>query len=109
MPDHAADPVWDADTGGMVQLGGLPLSAPTTEALRDWRRRWEVLALDDAEDPRSWAVLDRDGQRLWEQVREELGPAYEVGYDATVASDGERLRVRWAPGADPEVPAWLAR
>ncbi len=96
FPDDGADPLWDADTGFMVNLDGLPLRDDTRVALRSWCRQWAVL-LDrsiwaegfrremsqETPEPVSreqWDLAERDGLRLFERVKAELGPEWSVEF-----------------------------
>ncbi len=94
FPDDGPDPLWDADTGFMVNLDGLPLREETRCALRSWCRRWALL-LDRsicaeafrcgmsrrATEPVSgeeWELAERDGLQLFERVKAELGSEWSV-------------------------------
>lgn len=44
FPDYGADPVWDRDSGSMVNLDSLEIPQATRDSLRSWRVRWEDLA-----------------------------------------------------------------
>ncbi len=101
MPDHGADPLWDLATEAMVDLDGLPLSGATRTALREWSARWESMALAELYETAGDApadtleALERDGRLAWQQVRQELGDDWQVGW---VSFPDGRRRVQWQPG-----------
>ncbi len=53
------------------------------------------------DDPVDSAAFDAEGRRLWLQVREELGPDYEVGYAVSDPDPNEPdraiKRIIWSP------------
>lgn len=106
MPDYYADPFWDLETEGMVDLDTLPLRGPTRGAVRRWAARWERAAwaqLEEAADDipeDELKALERDGLVVWERVRRELGDDWQVGWASF--PDGDR-HVQWQPGG-PVVP-----
>jgi hypothetical protein len=107
MADHGADPVWDAESGAMLDLDTVPVSAATRTALRAWARTWEPLALSDDDDAAAWAAWDAEGRRLWAVVRAELAPrGVRVGY-AVDDPGAETVLVEWTPGARGERPPWF--
>jgi hypothetical protein len=115
FPDYQADPIWDADSGGMLSLDDLPVRAKVRTDVRDWSRRWEGMALDDqaaeefaagmsqrraepvAEERR--ASLERDGRAVWRRLQAELGDEWLVGW-ACFGDDSSW--VEWSPGAPRE-------
>jgi hypothetical protein len=100
FPDDMADPLWDADSGGMVDLDYLPLRDDTRKALRSWRDQWVVLVdrsiwaqafaqgmSDRTPDPVSreeWTRAERDGRELFERVKADLGADWSVEWDVLV-------------------------
>lgn len=80
MTDHFSSSLWtDEPEHGMVRLDGLDLDAETKQALTAWSPRGEyVLSADDQR---------QEGLRLWEAVRAQLSPEYEVGL-ATFKREG---------------------
>ena len=104
MPDYYADPVWDAANEAMVSVEALPISDGLRMAVRSWGQRWTELASPD--DPPSsltaaelLEALERDGRSLCERMREELGPAWRVGW-VSFDDDGQRY-VQWEPSSTP--------
>ncbi|MCW3067132.1 MAG: hypothetical protein JWN32_4304 [Solirubrobacterales bacterium] len=111
MPDYSADPIWDAATESMVSLDRLPIGEDTRSVIREWARRWEHLAgqrmhFDDVENgkhpgpaepvpPQAWETIERDGRALCQQLREELGDGWRVGW---VSFEHARRHVQWATG-----------
>jgi hypothetical protein len=92
MTDYDSSSLWtDEPEHGMVPLDGLPLDAETKRALQEWSP-----SLDDT--PRR-ADHREEGLRLWQSVREQLAPDYEVGM-ATFRKSGPYSAVKsviWHP------------
>ena len=118
-PDYGGGAVFGLRGGGEV-LGVLPISAETREALRDWAKRWDVLASQDlrAESIEAgmttgstqrvtnevWEENHRERRALWVALQQELGPGWQVGW-WTSYEDGVR-NVKWTPeGPVESVPA----
>jgi hypothetical protein len=112
FPDYLADPVWEADGGGMVSLDDLPVGTDVRASVRAWSKRWEQLAKRDmaVEDSAAgtgsevvervsqaeWEVLERGGRQAWQQLQAELGDGFLVGW---AHFDGGEPQVEWIPGA----------
>ncbi len=86
MADYLADPLWYRASSGvvtyMIRLESLPLSAKLRERLRAWASRYDALMETGYEWPNpaeeaAWVV---DGRSLWNILRVELGPGYDVRY-----------------------------
>jgi hypothetical protein len=115
MADYGADPLWDLASGAMVNVDRLEIGAETRAALRDWAKRWDALAStqmrsDDVEagmsnspaDPvptHVWEDLDREGRKLCDHLRQELGPDWRVGWTSFPDS---RRHVQWEPNGPVE-------
>jgi hypothetical protein len=80
--DYLADPVWTYPGRVGVQLEALPLSDGTRDALRRWAARYDALLGSDFEwsEPADAEAFEREGERLWRVVQDELGPRWKVGY-----------------------------
>lgn len=105
-PDYgAAHLLWRVDGRVPVGIDKLPLRPTTREAFRAWQKQWDELARQDmaaepvpgVHGPRGdpvpadvWDAHDREGRRLWVELRQELGPAWEVGYRGDAG-------VQWSP------------
>ncbi len=92
MPDYGSSSLWtDEPSHCMVSLEGLRLLPATKAALEAWSERlWHFL---DAEEnginvDADQAAHDAEGRRLWNEVREQLGPEIQVGF-ATFEADPE--------------------
>ena len=117
QPDYQADPIWDAATGAMVYLESLPIEVDLRSAIRSWAARWEQLAGQqeelaysemDAEHAGSgilpgsaapgpgqtWEMNEQEGRALCQQLRNELGEGWRVGW--VTFTDGQR-HVQWEP------------
>ena len=81
MPDYDADPLWDDNSGLMVRLSTLPISASH----------------------------EREKRELWIALREELGSDFQVGVPVPPPPPQTKLHVVWEPGGEPELPAWHKR
>lgn len=102
--DYRADPLWDAESAGMVRLEALPLSDETRSVLGEWLTRTTESALAelDADAPdRDEQARAAEFESLWKRIREELGAEFLVGTPVAVDTDGER-HVRWAPDGPAE-------
>jgi hypothetical protein len=103
MTDYSADPIWDGESGAMLDLDRLPLTASTRARLREWARRWELQALAETEN----AEFDVEGRRLWAAARDELvAHGYLVGY-AVDRPHADTVLVEWVPGGELERPPWM--
>jgi hypothetical protein len=89
MPDYGCSPLWEYADGDLVanpQPDELPLSDGLRAALRRWAEAYDATL--KPEDPRASgfaapaaeAAFEANGQRLWKQLREELGHDSEVFY-----------------------------
>lgn len=114
MAEYSSSSLWtDEPSHCMVDLEALPLSEPTKEGLRAWSER-----LDESLDALSSGVAYdhepdlREGRRLWDVVREELGDDYDVGYAFSEPDPWDRYsaikRIVWDPGEAPTVEEELA-
>ena len=112
MADYHADPLWDADSGGMVSLSTLPISDSLKQRLTAWRENWEVIndaAMQtddfDSDDP----AHERETHGLWIALRGELGDGFQVGLPVPPPGPDTRLHVIWEPGGQPELATWHKR
>ena len=90
--DFERAPLSEPCFGGLreVDPASLPLGAGTKQALREWAAWYERgLASPDQQER-----FDTTGRRLWQVVRAELGPAFEVEYFSVVR------RCRLAPDTE---------
>lgn len=85
FPDGSADPLWDADTGGVVNLDCLPLRDETRKDLRSWCKQWADLVdrsiwaqgfkdgmsvrTADPVSREEWNRAERDGRELFERAK----------------------------------------
>jgi hypothetical protein len=108
MPDYRADPIWEVVTESMISLDRLPIGMPTRSAIREWASRWERFAeqemlFDYVENamlpgpaepvsPQAWETIERDGRALCQQLRNELGDRWRVGW---VSFEHEQRHVQW--------------
>jgi hypothetical protein len=79
MCDYRAQPVWSVPDGINLRLEDLPLTEATRIALRRWSDWYDNLW----EQAFEWkageeAAFDREGQRLLQLVRSELGDGWQV-------------------------------
>ena len=113
--DYRSDCLWDAESGGMLILDGLPLGEQTRVDARAWAEHRTELGFQDLDsDPMSsptgatrppvtdaeWERSAREASALLGRIREDLGPEFLVG---EVEFRDERRYVRWGPG-EPLVP-----
>lgn len=86
FPDYEAGPLWDKDGGGIALCDDdspddLPLTIGLQLALRAWAK--EVgFPMEYAEHPEVLDRFRREGRDLRARVAAELGPAYEVKWEA---------------------------
>ena len=88
MADYGCDPLWwdEPDEVGDFDPATLPLSQQTINRLYDWANAYDNrLNWDDPyESPELSSeeinTFDRQGINLWQQLRTELAPNYEVFY-----------------------------
>ncbi len=116
-PDYRADPLWDYETGSMVDLDRLPIAESVRARVRSWAADWERLSerqmhAEDvaarmlpgpADPPREadWAANASEMERVWRLLIDELGPEWAI---AVAEDHGGRRSVRWSPdGAAEEV------
>ena len=116
-PDYRADPLWDYETGSMVDLDRLPIAESLRGRVRSWAADWERLAerqmhADDveagmlpgpADPPRGadWAANASEMERVWRLLLDDLGPGWAIAV-AVADDDGGRRSVRWSPGGASE-------
>ena len=113
MPDYESSSLWDPETEYMVRLEGLPLRPETKAALEAWSATlWDFLGRE-REGPGGISISnvsdeeleahEREGQRLWHLVRDELGDDFEVGYGVLGPDPddpyGAIKRIVWDPSA----------
>ncbi|MEM8532126.1 MAG: hypothetical protein AAGF95_14870 [Chloroflexota bacterium] len=87
MPDYASFPLWSiSGETGDIDPEQLPLTKTTQERLLAWADTYAAtLNLDDplasgfASDAEAEA-FEHEGIALWHELRNELGPDYEVSY-----------------------------
>jgi hypothetical protein len=87
--DYGADPTWrfvnDGPRVSPVSLDTLALAEATKVGLRVWARTFEDITLtwpSEAEPTKEqWVAFIREGERLRDLVRAELGPDIEVVLD----------------------------
>jgi hypothetical protein len=110
-PDYGGAAVFALSGRGGEVLDRLPISAETREAIREWAKRWDVLASQDLhaetiEDgmmtgstrrvpEEIWEENDRERRAFWVTLQTELGPDWRVGWSKHF-EDGV-LNVRWTP------------
>lgn len=89
MPDYFCYPLWgeDLDNIGNINPAMLPLSQEIIENLNQWATIYDATLdmSDPANSPGFYdratkEKFDREGIRLWLQLRKELGDRYEVIY-----------------------------
>src|ERR1035441_6957810 len=96
-PDYAGAAVFDLDRPFGEVLDQLPISAKTREAIRDWAKRWDVLAMQDLDadaieagmrtgstqrvPDEIWEENTRERCALWVALQEELGSDWQVGWE----------------------------
>jgi hypothetical protein len=88
MPDYQCFPLWreDPTQPDNIDPSTLPLSAETLSALERWAQAFDArLDLDDPAQgrdipPAEIDAFEREGVRLWRQLRKELASEYEVSY-----------------------------
>jgi hypothetical protein len=84
MSDFAADPVWlrapDGGAARMVRLERLPLSESLCANLRAWAKEHDAWSVADyvGVTPERRDAWIRRGEALTREVREELGPEWDV-------------------------------
>jgi hypothetical protein len=89
MPDYFCYPLWweNSDRIGNIDPASLALSAETIEGLNRWATRYDATL--NTRDPANSSgfgdraekeEFDREGVRLWLQLRQELKNQYEVVY-----------------------------
>ena len=108
LADYHCHPLWSPDDPENVDPAALPLTAETQAALRSWADAYDATL--DLDDPASAgfagdaerAAFDREGARLAEVLRHELGPAFEVSF-AGEEQLAEEAAVRLAPATPPDV------
>jgi hypothetical protein len=109
-PDYGGAAVFDLSSGGEV-LDLLPISAETRKAIREWAKRWDVLAWQDLRaewveagrtagstqrvSDEAWEENDRERRALWGALHQELGPGWQVGWSKHY--EGDVLNVQWTP------------
>jgi hypothetical protein len=100
MTDYSSSSLW-WESGGMVDLDDLPLTAETKQALEAWSGqmyRW-LESLDGVGPPFDeeayTAEMRAEGDRLHATVRSELPDEYEVGRYV-----GGTQRIDWSPHDD---------
>jgi hypothetical protein len=107
MPDYSADPIWEVASECMIGLELLPITDQTRATIRAWASRWEQLAWQqidaDIQDhaeaaeaepirPEAREAIERDGRALCQQLRNELGPPWRVGW---VTFQNDQRHVQW--------------
>jgi broad specificity phosphatase PhoE len=88
MTDYGCDPLWwkEPDIVGDIEPESLPLSENTIARLHQWASQYDArLDWDDPGNspipsPEELAQFEAEGLNLWQQLREELAPDYEVLY-----------------------------
>jgi len=88
MSDYGCDPVWweEPDRVGDIEPESLPLSKATRQRLHSWANQYDARL--DWDDPSNSPILsyeeierfETEGLSLWQQLRKELAPDYEVLY-----------------------------
>jgi hypothetical protein len=95
MTDYYADPVWDVESVGMVDLDRLPVPDELRQRVRGWAREWDAWATEDDFGGGSDADGERlaaAGRMLWQELRTKLVGKAELGF----FPDGTR-HVQWEP------------
>lgn len=86
MPDYQCWPLWNIEEPDNINPAELPLSAKTIEGLLKWAQtfdetlNWDDPASSGFESEEADTAFEREGIRLWHQLRKELAPNYEVYY-----------------------------
>ncbi|MGB5595535.1 MAG: hypothetical protein WBM32_18565 [Crocosphaera sp.] len=84
--DYGSYPIWVVDEIDNIAPEELPLSQPTIQRLNAWQDTYDQTLNQDypplSAFPNQQAEIDfnQEGIRLWEQLRLELSPDYEVFY-----------------------------
>lgn len=94
IADHDCWPLWglDGDDIGNIDPAGLPLGNATLERLKRWAETYDswLDRADPADTPPPSAdaleAFEAKGRALWKQLRQELGPAFEIHYYSTKES-----------------------
>ncbi|MGK7929101.1 MAG: hypothetical protein AB4290_28340 [Spirulina sp.] len=91
MPDYFSHPLWglDRDNIGDIDPKTLPLSPETIQQLQNWQDCYDAILNWD--DPASSGFasekdkidFERQGIELWQKLRQELAPNYEIQYFST--------------------------
>jgi hypothetical protein len=100
--EYECHPLWTWEADGLRNFDPqkLPIPAAMVEDIRAWARRYE--ATYNRADPVSSGFLspaeeedfDREGRRLWSELKEALGPEHQVAYYSVLTGwegDGARL------------------
>jgi hypothetical protein len=88
MTDYGCDPLWweEPDIVGDIAPESLSLSKDTIARLHQWANQYNArLDWDDPGNspipkPEEVAEFETEGINLWQQLRQELAPDYEVFY-----------------------------
>jgi hypothetical protein len=95
MPDYECYPLWESRAAGAVNVdpADLPISDRLRQELRAWAQQYDATL--NRHDPASSGFADREaeqafeqeGLRLWQALRDELGPAADVSYFSQLAGE----------------------
>ena len=88
MTDYGCDPLWweEPYIAGDIAPESLPLSKDTIARLHQWanhyntRLNWDDTSNSPIPKPEEVAQFETEGINLWQQLRQELAPDYEVFY-----------------------------
>ncbi len=88
MADYGCDPLWweEPDIVCDIAPENLPLSKDMIARLHQWanqynaRLNWDDPSNSPIPTPEEIAQFETEGINLWEQLRKELAPDYEVFY-----------------------------
>lgn len=88
MADYGCYPLWWAggDEVGDIDPATLPLSQETLSRLEKWadacdaKLNWDDPASSGFPSPQAKEAFEEEGVSLWQQLRKELAPEYEVFY-----------------------------
>jgi hypothetical protein len=90
--DYGSYPIWGVDEIDNIAPEELPLSQQTIDRLNAWQDAYDQTLnqdyppLSDFSSPQVKRNFEREGINLWQKLRVELAPDYEVFYQ-----DGSQL------------------
>ena len=84
--DYGSYPIWGVDEIDNIAPEELPLSQQTIDRLNAWQDAYDQTLnqdyppLSDFSSPQAKRNFEREGINLWQKLRVELAPDYEVFY-----------------------------